>query len=97
MSKLRWLSNAILKLITFKLFVIKVCVMRPFKGLTVCRIYILVLSFQLKGMVGPHFELQNPFSVILKIRCPMLELCQGKHSEILKYSLLNIPYTYIPT
>jgi len=71
--------------------------MRPFKGLTVCRIYILVLSFQLKIMVGSHFDLQNHFSVILKIRCPMLELSQGKHSQILKYSLLNIPYNYIQT
>ena len=45
--------------------------------------YILMLSFQLQVMVRSHFYLKNPFGVVLKTQGPMLELSQGKNSQIL--------------
>ena len=46
-------------------------------------------------MVRSHFYLQNPVGDVLKSQGPMLELSQGKNSQILMDNELDIVYTYI--
>ena len=59
------------------------------------KVHILGVIFQFQVMVMSHFHFQNPFGVVLKSRCPMLKLSQGKSSQILMDIELNILYTYI--
>ena len=69
--------------------------MRLFKWFTVCITYIWCYLFQLQVIVRSHSYLQNRFGVVLKSRGPMLELSQGKNSQILMDNELNILYNYI--
>ena len=66
--------------------------MRMFNRL---KVHILGVIFQFQVMVMSHFYLQNPLGIVLKSRCPMLELFQGKNSQILMDIELNILYNYI--
>jgi len=67
--------------------------MRPFKGFKVYTYTYFVLTVQLQVVVRSHFYLQKPFGIVLKSRCPMLELSQGKkNSQLLMDNGLNIAH-----
>jgi len=48
-------------------------------------------------LFSSHFYLTNLFGIVLKSRGPMLELNQGKNSQIVKHNELNMLYNHIQT